>query len=183
MAEGEGERIGLVLRRHLREREQNAHHVLDLSLFRPSGADHGELDRLGAVLVHLQVTLEAGAERGAPGLAQLQGRSRIAGEYELLHRHLMWTVLLHHAGDAVEDHTKAFGPRVAIDADSAAGDALATPSVRIDHPEPGGAGARIDAEYTVAQLGLGLHLFPLVRRDGSAELQNESNWLKCRERP
>lgn len=102
MTEGKGKGIGLVLRRLVVKGEQDANHVLDLLLFRPAGADDRELYGLGAVLVDLHITLEPGANHGAPSLAELQGRGGIAGEDELLHSHLMGPVLPHHRGDAVE---------------------------------------------------------------------------------
>ncbi len=145
MTQGEGQGIGLVLRWRFRKGEQEPHHVLYLGLLRTPGAHDGELDRFGAVLVDLYIPLEPGAEHRPPGLTELQGGGHIAGKDELLHRHFMGPILLHHLGDAVEEHAQPPWPRQVIDPNTAAGNADATPAVRVDYPESGRAGAWIDA--------------------------------------
>ncbi len=107
-------------------------------------------------------TLEPGAQHGAPGLTELQGGVGIAGEDELLHRHLVGPVLLHHRGDAVEDRPQPLRPALAANPDTAAGHADAARAVGVDHPEPRGAGARVDAQDAVAELRLGLIRFGMI---------------------
>lgn len=143
MTEGQGQGVGLVFRRRFREREQEPHHVLDLGLLRAPGADHGELDRFGAVLVDLYISLEPGAEHRPPGLTELQGGGHIAGKDELLYRHLMGPVLHHHLGDAVEEDTQLPRPWQVIDPNTTAGNPDTASAVRVDYPESGGAGAWI----------------------------------------
>jgi len=143
VTQGEGKGIGLVLRRHFREGEQEPHHVLDLGLLRAPGADYGELDRFGTVLVDLHVSLEPGTEHRPPSLTELEGRGYVASKDELLHRHLVGPVLLHHLGDAIEEQAQPLGPRQVADPNTAAGNADAVRTVGVDHPESGSAGARI----------------------------------------
>ena len=133
--------------------------MLDLSLLSPAGTDHSEFDRLGTVLVDLQVALESGAEYGAARLTELQGGSRVAGEDELFYRHLVRSVLLHHPGNPIEDQAQSPWPGMLVNANTTAGDANTVDAVRVDHPETDCPRARIDAQDAVAQLGLGLHWF------------------------
>ena len=169
MAQGESEGVRLVLRRLFAKGKQEAHHVLNLSLLGSPCTDNGELDRLGTIFVNLYAPFESGAKHCAPCLSDFQGGVGIAGEDQLLHGQLMRPVLRHHLRDTVEDHAQPRGPRVATNPDTAAVDTHAAYAIGVDYPEPGGAGARIDAEYTVAQLGFGLHLFPFVGCNFSAE--------------
>lgn len=144
MTQGEGQGVGLVLRRRIREREQKTYHVLDLSFLRAPGADYGELDRFGAVLMDLHIPpLEPGAEHRPPGLTKLQGGGHIAGKDELLYRHLMGSVFIHCLGDAVEEHSQPPRPRQVSDPNTAASNADAAPAIRVDYSKSGGAGSRV----------------------------------------
>ena len=169
MTQSESQSIGLVFRWLFGQRQQESHHVLDLGLLGPAGADHGEFDRLGAVLVDLHIALEPRAEYGAARLTELQGGGRVAGEDELFHRHLVWPVLLHYPGNRIEDQAQSPWPGMLVNANTTAGDANTMGTVRVDHPETGCPRARIYAQDAVAQLGLGLHWFLWVRGRGLAE--------------
>jgi hypothetical protein len=162
VTEGEGEGVRLVFGRLFCERKKEAHHVLDLGLLRPTCSDYGELDGFGAVLVDLHISLEPGAEHRTAGLAELQGGVHVTGEDELLYRHFVRPVFLHDLSDAVEDHAQPSRPRKVVNANTAAGDADAAPTIRVDHTEAGSAGARVDAQDAVAGLGFGLHWFRRV---------------------
>lgn len=125
--------------------------MLNLGFLRPATADHRQFDRFGAVFVNQDAGLETGAEDGATGLAQLQGRGGVPGEDQLLHRHLVGGVVRHHLGHGVEDEAQPLRPGVVADPNAAAGDALAAVTVGVDDAEAGGAGAGIDTEDAMAQ--------------------------------
>ena len=155
MAERKGQGVRLVLRGLLGQGKQNTDHMLHLDLVRPSGPDHREFHGLGAVLVDLYPALQAGAQHGPPGLAYLERRLRVPGEDELLHRHLMGSMLGHQGRHPVVDGPQALGPGLVPDPDAATGDAQAALTVGIDDPEAGGAGSGVYTQDAMAQ--------PLVR--------------------
>lgn len=120
--------------------------MLDLSLLGPPVAGERLLDPGGRVLEEGQPAQHARQQRRAPGLAELQGRSGIAGDEDVLDRDLLGSVLVHHPPDALEDPPQSL-PEVPLPRhDAPAREMHGALAVGVDDAEAGDAGAGVDAE-------------------------------------
>lgn len=123
--------------------------MLNLALIRVTGADDRQFDRLRAVFMHHHPSLEACTKHGASRLSDLERRSRIASEDQLLDGHLMRPMFGDQGGDLIEDQTEPLRPGMLPDPHAAARDAATALAVGIDHAVTGVSRAGIDPEDTM----------------------------------
>ena len=138
MTDSHGQGVGRVLGGHGIQLEQGSDHVLHLPLFSLAVAGHRLLDFTGGVIEDSQVIVQSGHHSGPPGMAELEGRTWVAGKKHVFDRGDLGPVGAYHLAQVLEYGEQP--PRkdgISSRADGAAGHKSDLMAMGRDHAIPG----------------------------------------------
>src|SRR5690606_18727729 len=149
VADRAGECVGGIGGRRPGQHQQALDHGDDLALGGMPVAHDGLLELQGAVLVHRQPRDDHRGDRGAPRLAEQQGRGRIDVDEHLLDRAFVRPVLGDDLGEPGVDDAEPGGEVGVGRADGSAGDVGEASRLSVDEAEAGAPQPRVDTEDDV----------------------------------
>ena len=126
--------------------QQCLDHVLHLRLLRRAGAGHGQLHLARRVLVDASTAPPGRAQRGAPGLAQLEGAVGVRVHEHPLDRDFPWRIALDQFRHVLEDQLQPVRKPAPAGADAAAGEVGRPRRADVDDAEAGHHRTRIEAQ-------------------------------------
>ena len=86
MANGYSQSVGSILRRNRIQPQQGAHHVLHLAFFGLTIPGHRLFHLAGGVIIHRQIIVQGRDHRRTPRMPELEGRTRVTVNENILNR-------------------------------------------------------------------------------------------------